>query len=305
MAACIAAFGGLVPNDVRGTIDSITHSCLSTLYSFGGSSIFVYSHAKRSILQLGMNCVCVPWGDGGRSTIGGIIRSVSMMLRNDPDVSVATVALSTLCAFDALVTPRSPPILMPTRDSINETSISNGLSASSMLRQMNESKKDISDLKDAKEKKNKSSEKKTPKNKKKRSNVEMEENIANNEPSSIKEEKGEPTNKKSKHNDVAEIDKKDSNAAIAKYEKLKDDDKGSVEVARNQHVESNANSNSEKIAVDTINAPKDKNDDVDVDEGNSYSNTKAASVKNSDDEDESDFDFPDIVDEEPDEEDRI
>ena len=70
LAACIATFGGLIPSNVRGTIDSITHTCLSTLYLRGGSSIFAYSNVKRALLQLGMNCVCVPWGDGGRSNHG-------------------------------------------------------------------------------------------------------------------------------------------------------------------------------------------------------------------------------------------
>eukprot|EP00984_Skeletonema_dohrnii_P036325 scaffold37180_cov150-Skeletonema_dohrnii-CCMP3373.AAC.1 len=97
LASCVAAFGGLIPNNVRSTIDSILHSCLTALYCSGGSSIFAYAEAKRSILQLATNCVTVPWGDGGRSTINEIVRKVSLLLKNDADVTVASMALSTLC----------------------------------------------------------------------------------------------------------------------------------------------------------------------------------------------------------------
>lgn len=62
-----------------------------------------------------MNSVCVPWGDGGRGTILVIVRTVASTLRSDPDDSVASVALSTLCALDAIVTPRAPALLIPSR----------------------------------------------------------------------------------------------------------------------------------------------------------------------------------------------
>ena len=153
LAACIAAFGGLVPNHVRGTLDSITHTCLSTLYSRGCSSIFAYSHVKRAMLQLGTNCACVPWGDGGRSTISDVVRTVSTMLRRDPDVSVASAALSTLCVFDAFTTPRAPPILIPTRGGcVGETASDGGaLTASALMRGMSKSRMEIAASKEAQE----------------------------------------------------------------------------------------------------------------------------------------------------------
>ncbi|KAL7543410.1 hypothetical protein ACHAXR_012694, partial [Thalassiosira sp. AJA248-18] len=152
LASCIAAFGGLIPNNVRSTIDSITHTCLTKLYSCGGSSIFAYSHVKRSTLQLGMNCICVPWGDGGRSNVTEIVRTVSSMLRNDPDLSVASTALSTLCACDAFTTPRAPPILIPTRGSVEGTANSgSGFTASSLLQGMAESKMEMLASNEAKE----------------------------------------------------------------------------------------------------------------------------------------------------------
>lgn len=152
LAACITTFGGLIPGNVRGTIDSITHTCLTALYLRGSSSILAYSNVKRALLQLGMNCVCVPWGDGGRSTLSDVLRTVSTMLRRDPDVAVATAALSTLCAFDSFMTPRAPPILIPTRGGmVNETANDggSGLTASTLMQDFNEAKLALAASKDA------------------------------------------------------------------------------------------------------------------------------------------------------------
>ena len=105
-----------------------------------------------------MNAVCVPWGDGGRSTISGVVRAVSTMLRNDPDASVSSTALSTLCVFDAFTTPRAPPILIPTRISTNDTPTVNSssrssMTASSLIQGMHESKLEMISSKEAKEEK--------------------------------------------------------------------------------------------------------------------------------------------------------
>ncbi|KAL3802114.1 hypothetical protein HJC23_010870 [Cyclotella cryptica] len=120
LAASISTFGGLIPNNVRGTIDSITQTCLTTFYSMGSSSLFAYFNVKRSLLQLGMNSVCVPWGDGGRGTLLAIVRTVASTLRSDPDDAVASIALSTLCSFDAIVTPRAPALLITSRKSMGD-----------------------------------------------------------------------------------------------------------------------------------------------------------------------------------------
>ncbi len=88
--------------------------------------------------------MCVPWQDGGRSTLSNIVRTVSEMLRNDPDVSVASAALSTLCVVDAFATPRAPPMLVPIRGSIDESgSHGTSVTASTMIASMNDSKSEI------------------------------------------------------------------------------------------------------------------------------------------------------------------
>ena len=128
---CISAFGGLIPNNVRGTIDSITYTCLSTMYSVGSKSVFSYSQVKKSLLQLGMNSVCMPWGDGGRSALLGMVRIVASMLRRDLDVTVASSALSTLCALDAIITPRAPALYIPSREVMSD--VPNTLSADEII----------------------------------------------------------------------------------------------------------------------------------------------------------------------------
>lgn len=101
------------------------------MYSIGHGSIFANSHVKQSLLQLGMTCVCMPWGDGGRSTLLGMVRTVASMLRSDPNVSVASAAFSTLCALDAVVTPRAPALVLPSRESVDDCA--NTLSAGDLL----------------------------------------------------------------------------------------------------------------------------------------------------------------------------
>ena len=132
-----------------------------------------------------MNAMCVPWGDGGRGTISGVVRTVSTMLRNDPDTSVSSTALSTLCVFDAFTTPRAPPILIPTRISTNDTPTVNSssrssMTASSLIQGMNESKLEMISSKEAKEEKRakkteKKSSSKRAKNKTDESKMEMNE----------------------------------------------------------------------------------------------------------------------------------
>lgn len=78
-----------------------------------------------------MNSVCVPWGDGGRGTILVIVRTVASTLRSDPDDSVASVALSTLCALDAIVTPRAPALLIPSR--VSEGDRANTMNAADIV----------------------------------------------------------------------------------------------------------------------------------------------------------------------------
>jgi hypothetical protein len=92
--------------------------------------------------------MCVPWRDGARSTISIIVRAGSEMLRNDPDVSVASVALSTLCVLDAFTTPRAPPLLVPIRDSIDGSgNHSISLTASSLIVGMNDTKLEMQSTK--------------------------------------------------------------------------------------------------------------------------------------------------------------
>ena len=282
LASCVAVFGGLVPNNVRSTIDSILHSCLTTLYCSGGSSIFVYAEAKRSMLQLATNCVTVPWGDGGRSTINEIVRKVSLLLKNDTDVTVASMALSTLCVVDAFTTPRAPAILIASR---NQDS-TNDLTATEMLRSINEKEMEVKTSSRAKETKEKKSTKKDQKT------------------------SAKPAAAKSKKTDTDESSavktKKSKITETTKSVKKELESSNGVDAIKNVTVESD----NKKISS-TITKTVASNDDVaadvmDVDEITKYADkAEAMSQQERSDDDFSLEDFPEIVDEEPDEGDRM
>jgi len=332
LASCIAALGGLIPNNVRGTLDSITHTCLSTLYSFGGSSIFAYSHVKRSILQLGMNCACVPWGDGGCSTVAQIVRTVSNMLRADADLSVASMALSTLCALDALATPRAPPILIPTRGATatldrgmaNDTS---GMTASSLLQGMKETKDTIEEQKQKESSKKKESNKRA---KKKEVKAKVETKASSSDTT------GQKMSADNSETDKQTTMVKEQSLPPNKHgkNKVNANPKGSNESSPNKQAESSSGggkpesgdsgtgSGEVDIAESSKNDPQDKPQKMEAEPNNNHHNPAAVkedsidvemkdenddhddSSKESGGDDGSLSDFPDIIDEDPDEEDK-
>lgn len=75
------------------------------------------------------------------------------MLRRDPDVSIASAALSTLCVFDAFATPRAPPMQIITRVGCagETTGDARGLTASGLMHGISESRKEIAASKEAQE----------------------------------------------------------------------------------------------------------------------------------------------------------
>ena len=244
-----------------------------------------------------MNAMCVPWGDGGRSTISGVVRKVSTMLRNDPDTSVSSTALSTLCVFDAFTTPRAPPILIPTRISTNDTPTVNSssrssMTASSLIQGMNESKLEMISSKEAKE------EKRAKKTDKK---------------SSSKRAKNKKDESKMKMNE-AQRDRKEKNAEEkleikSQMESSKIDPSSTVDTsAANENLNRKEN-NRTKVEVHSMRGAQDgtQADDVVMEMSPSSINvdTKKADEEHDDDEDSEGSlgDFPDIVDEGPDEED--
>lgn len=288
LASCVAAFGGLIPNNVRSTIDSILHSCLTTLFNSGSSSIFAYAEARRSILQLATNCVTVPWGDGGRSTVNEIVRKVSLLLKNDTDVTVASIALSTLCIADAFMTPRAPALLTPSR---NQDDGSSGLTASAMMRSMHEKEAEVKSLSRSKE----SKEKKTPKKDKK-----VSAKVSSKSKKTTATDESSPVSKKSKTAEPMKIMQKESELpnAIEKVTAVETDTK------RIQSEATKTGVTNDDVASDAMEVDGNIEDRVEL-EVKSQEEQKDDSEVGDEDDDFSLDDFPEIVDEEPDEEDRI
>jgi hypothetical protein len=306
----MAAFGGLIPNHVRGSLDSIIQTCFSNLYSSGNSSIIAYSHVKRAMLQLGTNCMCAPWRDGARSTISNIVRTVSEMLRNDPDVSVASMALSTLCVLDAFTTPRAPPLLVPIRDSIDGSgNHSISLTASSLIVGMNDTKLEMQSTKLAAE------ERRVTKSERKASKITKKEaeKSETHVQSSLNEkivESGADLVRDAVEGLVPDVMEGITGDAAA--DSMMDIEGQHVAIAAAAKFEHTIVQQNEPKSEEVVGAPMSENRS-DLQQSAKYDNTDAIysnhtnTTENSDDEasDDSMEDFPAIVDEGPDDEDRI
>lgn len=291
---------------MRSTIDSVIHTCLSAMYfcEGGGSGevLLAYSHVKISILQLGINCVCVPWGDGGRSTITGVVRSVASMLRNDPDLSVASAALSALCVFDAFTTPRAPPLLIPTRGSsdemANNSNSGGALTASALLQRMDETRMEMAASKVKEEQRTKKSNKKKSKTDTRKVIVDAkappEQEILNAPNDSIKKVGGEEATTVIKESVDPEAEDHDNLAREKTYTAPASNEPGSSTIATDamsDHQGVSQNSEINNPVIEVTSAEKAVEEDVKMKEEN---NDDGSSID----------DFPDInVDEDPDEED--
>ena len=287
LASCVAAFGGLIPNNVRSTIDSILRSCLTKLYCSGSSSIFAYAEAKRSILQLATNCVTVPWGDGGRSTINEIVRKVSLLLKNDTDVTVASMALSTLCVVDAFMTPRAPALLIASR---NQDDSKSDLTASVMMRSINEKEAEMKSLSRSKESKEKKSSKKDQKVSAKIATKSKK--LATDDSSAVKKKSkiAEPTKTMQKESELPN--------AIEKVAAVETDNKRVHSETTDTGVTNN------DVATDAMEVEENIEDRVEL-EAKTQEGQKDDSEVGDDDDDFSLYDFPEIIDEDPDEGDRM
>jgi hypothetical protein len=314
LAACIAAFGGFIPAHVRGTIDSITHTCLTALYLRGSSSILAYSNVKRALLQLGMNCVCVPWGDGGRSTLADVLRTVSTMLRRDPDITVASAALSALCVFDSFMTPRAPPILIPTRGGmVNETVNDNsgsGLTASTLMEDINQAKLALAASKDAQDdKKIKKSANKKSNKKAKKEDVEVVDTKAPFESLKTAQCNSNSTEMLDVCIGVSPIVTNATSESVVVVNSATSSGLDSLHVTDASDIATKLPSSSSNTIDDHKNEVLNKMNDSQPGDESGVSKEEVYVPQKDKEEDDSDDDsmddFPEIVDEEPDEEDRM
>ena len=291
LASCIAVFGGLIPINVRSTIDSILYSCLTTLYCSGVGSIFAYTETKRSILQLATNCVAVPWGDGGRGTIQSIVRKVSLLLKNDADLAVASMALSTLSVVDAFTTPRAPAILIASR----KQESSGDLTASEIIRSINEKEMEMKTK--AKANGTKGKKKTSRKEDKVAAKAAGKRKASTNDPEIVE--------KKSKITgaiDTATTDPVISNEVKASKSVSAETEKKAVPSESSPVAPSKLDITPENMEVEESDKTTHMADSM------SQQGQEDATNKAEEEEDDDNFsldDFPEIVDEEPDEEDRM
>jgi len=114
---CLTSSGGFLPLPSREMVESICLTCLNYLngYRSNGLILFSYTDIKTSVLRLGLSCVCIPWSDGGASTLGGMLQQISSVLKFDRDETVAALASSAWRICNSKLTPRAPPLFLVTR----------------------------------------------------------------------------------------------------------------------------------------------------------------------------------------------
>mmetsp|Transcript_4967 Transcript_4967/g.6419 ORF Transcript_4967/g.6419 Transcript_4967/m.6419 type:complete len:947 (+) Transcript_4967:38-2878(+) len=117
LSTCLVIFGGYMPLQHREMVESLTLQCLENIRYQRIASFFCnYKGSTISILKLGMNCASTPWPDGGASTIIDLLRSTAFELRFDRDMNVSSTAYTALNMCNSLLAPRSPPLVIVTRD---------------------------------------------------------------------------------------------------------------------------------------------------------------------------------------------
>lgn len=147
LAACLSSGGEFLPMSTRGLVDSVTRSCLESVFQAHPFSFF--SIVKTSILTLGSLSVCTPWQDGAASCIAGQLKKVARACQQDRESSVVLVATSALRVCDALDCPRVPAMNVVTRSDAFLTSgrLSTTITAEAMVDKLQAARDDIERMK--------------------------------------------------------------------------------------------------------------------------------------------------------------
>ena len=118
----LSVAGAYLDTHTRATLESTASLCLSgTLFEADMGPALAYSQMKCALLRLAINCISIPWSDGAASNITDVVRQVATALKGDRDKSVAMEAFSAIGLCDALMAPRSPPLVVVTRSSSHGT----------------------------------------------------------------------------------------------------------------------------------------------------------------------------------------
>jgi hypothetical protein len=220
------------------------------------------------------------------------------MLRSDPNVSVASAALSTLCALDAVVTPRAPALVMPSRESVDDCA--NTLSAGDILEGIAAASVEIAKIA-AKEK---------------GSSKKMKVENCTEQKSKVADSSAENTAKEVQvitaftnnvKKDTLNNEKEDSELnqpTMHDVEKSVDDRIKGTHASVNKVDSPPAQQEAIPMEISNVKA-SNVNETKQQVEKTAQPEKQLSDKDNSTDDDSSMGDFPDIIDEEPDEEDRV
>ena len=117
MADFVAICGGFLPHSLRSLIDSLAMMCFDSILKNNQLyPILSFDSIKLALLKLGINCISVPYYDGASSPLMCIVRDMSVMLKLDRNCHVSSAAFATLSVCNALMVPRSPPLVIVKRN---------------------------------------------------------------------------------------------------------------------------------------------------------------------------------------------
>jgi len=230
------------------------------------------------------------------------------MLRRDPDVSVASAALSTLCVFDAFTTPRAPPIMIPTRVGyVGETANNDwGMTASALMHGMSKSKMEIAASKEAQDKRRAEKSDTKSSKKAKKEAIDAETHTSPDPKRIVSCNSHIPEETKVANEVIAVADERSESEINSKPSK----DSGKSDV-RDEHASVAQSLPKTSINIEEKNEPQTTSSDL-LRDGVDASMVDGVHAEQheeeNEDEEDSDGsmdDFPDIVDEDPDEEDRV
>lgn len=216
------------------------------------------------------------------------------MLKHDPDITVASMALSTLCVVDSFMTPRAPAILIATRTQDSK----NDMTASEMLRSINEKSKEIQASSSTKETKKKASKPTATKSAASKRVDTMDDGLA------LKSKKSKITESVS----IVKEPAKSNGLSVVKNIDIDRCDGKVDDSAATKHVESSVVMDVDESLEDKRHVDKDKAAVEERGKDDLTSQKERHSDKDDADDNEDDFsldDFPEIVDEDPDEGDRM
>lgn len=302
ISAYLNAGKSFISTEIRAEIESYIWACLS----FVSSSKTIHHEIKKSILNLVVTSLLIPWNDGGMSSLLGDEKLYKILQQYQHDINPDVINISSmgLSTIESLSSPRTPPLHILTKprhvQSIPSDVRVNSIRSDSKKKKKTSTKKkkrDIHVTDGEKEKDNKESPKEI---------IDIKPNSERNTPNKNGPvcEKNDMTinfNKPNSESNENTIEKTDDN----KISEMKNEGKDQIQEQEANSKKENKKRKNDTVSHDDNDEIKSKSEDIDQNintnmnqEGNDDDDKE--SYKEEEEEDDDDGSIPDIVDSDPD-----